>query len=195
VISSPARRNPATSPYCCAGLWGALGLRLAAWRGRNQKNKQKKELATWWPSQTAARSTQSQILLSPRSGAASPLASPGAKRRSQELPVAGRWTAPILPAPWAAHRDAAPAARSCEVSLPGCKATTFSSKTFSRRTDSGTSRDAGKIRRRHGAAGVMANTPHEAARVSQNHRMVGVGRDLWSPSPTPCPSRVTYSRL
>jgi len=31
---------------------------------------------------------------------------------------------------------------------------------------------------------------------SDNHRMVGVGRDLWgSPSPTPCPSRVTQSRL
>ena len=31
---------------------------------------------------------------------------------------------------------------------------------------------------------------------SQNHRMVGVGRDLCgSPSPTPCRSRVTYSRL
>ena len=31
---------------------------------------------------------------------------------------------------------------------------------------------------------------------SQNHRMVGVGRDLCgSPSPTPCPSRVTQSRL
>jgi len=30
----------------------------------------------------------------------------------------------------------------------------------------------------------------------QNHRMVGVGRDLCrSPSPTPCQSRVTYSRL
>jgi len=29
-----------------------------------------------------------------------------------------------------------------------------------------------------------------------NHRMVGVGRDLYgSPSPTPCRSRVTYSRL
>ena len=32
--------------------------------------------------------------------------------------------------------------------------------------------------------------------VSQNHRMVGFGRDLCgSPSPTPCRSRVTYSRL
>jgi len=32
--------------------------------------------------------------------------------------------------------------------------------------------------------------------ITQNHRMVGVGRDLWgSPSPTPCPSRVAYSRL
>ena len=32
--------------------------------------------------------------------------------------------------------------------------------------------------------------------LSQNPRMVGVGRDLWgSPSPTPCPSRVTQSRL
>jgi len=31
---------------------------------------------------------------------------------------------------------------------------------------------------------------------SQNHRMLGVGRALWgSPSPTPCPSRVTHSRL
>jgi len=31
---------------------------------------------------------------------------------------------------------------------------------------------------------------------SQNHRMVGVGRDLCgSSSPTPCQSRVTYSRL
>ena len=31
---------------------------------------------------------------------------------------------------------------------------------------------------------------------SQNHRMFGVGRDLCgSPSPTPCPSRVTQSRL
>jgi len=31
---------------------------------------------------------------------------------------------------------------------------------------------------------------------SQNHRMVGVGRDLCgSSSPTPCRSRVTYSRL
>jgi len=31
---------------------------------------------------------------------------------------------------------------------------------------------------------------------SQNHRMVGVGRDLCgSPSPTPCQSRVTHSRL
>jgi len=31
---------------------------------------------------------------------------------------------------------------------------------------------------------------------SQNHRIVGVGRDLCgSPSPTPCPSRVTHSRL
>jgi len=31
---------------------------------------------------------------------------------------------------------------------------------------------------------------------SQNHRTVGVGRDLCgSPSTTPCPSRVTYSRL
>jgi len=31
---------------------------------------------------------------------------------------------------------------------------------------------------------------------SQNHRMVGVGRDLCgSPSPTSCRSRVTYSRL
>ena len=31
---------------------------------------------------------------------------------------------------------------------------------------------------------------------SQNHSMVGVGRDLCgSPSPTPCPSRVTQSRL
>jgi len=31
---------------------------------------------------------------------------------------------------------------------------------------------------------------------TQNHRMFGVGRDLWgSPSPTPCQSRVTYSRL
>ena len=31
---------------------------------------------------------------------------------------------------------------------------------------------------------------------SQNHRIVGVGRDLCgSPSPTPCPSRVTQSRL
>jgi len=31
---------------------------------------------------------------------------------------------------------------------------------------------------------------------SQNHRMLGVGRDLWgSPSPTPCRSRVTQSRL
>ena len=31
---------------------------------------------------------------------------------------------------------------------------------------------------------------------SQNHRMFGVGRDLCgSPSPTPCPSRVTESRL
>ena len=31
---------------------------------------------------------------------------------------------------------------------------------------------------------------------SQNHRMVRVGRDLCgSPSPTPCPSRVTQSRL
>ena len=30
----------------------------------------------------------------------------------------------------------------------------------------------------------------------RNHRMVGVGRDLCgSPSPTPCRSRVTYSRL
>ena len=30
----------------------------------------------------------------------------------------------------------------------------------------------------------------------QNHRMVGVGRDLCgSPSPTPCPSRVTQNRL
>ena len=31
--------------------------------------------------------------------------------------------------------------------------------------------------------------------LSQNHSMVGVGRDLWGPSPTPCPSRVTQSRL
>ena len=32
--------------------------------------------------------------------------------------------------------------------------------------------------------------------VSQNHRIVGVGRDLCgSPSPTPCRSRVTHSRL
>jgi len=31
---------------------------------------------------------------------------------------------------------------------------------------------------------------------SQNHRMVGAGRDLCgSPTPTPCRSRVTYSRL
>ena len=31
---------------------------------------------------------------------------------------------------------------------------------------------------------------------SQNHRMLGVGRDLCgSPSPTPCPSRVTQSRM
>jgi len=31
---------------------------------------------------------------------------------------------------------------------------------------------------------------------SQNHRMVGVGRDVCgSSSPTPCRSRVTYSRL
>jgi len=31
---------------------------------------------------------------------------------------------------------------------------------------------------------------------SQNQRMFGVGRDLWgSPSPTPCRSRVTHSRL
>ena len=31
---------------------------------------------------------------------------------------------------------------------------------------------------------------------AQNHRMVGVGRDLCgSPSTTPCRSRVTYSRL
>ena len=38
----------------------------------------------------------------------------------------------------------------------------------------------------------MSHFPTE----SQNHRMVGVGRDLWgSPSPTPCPSRVTQSRL
>jgi len=30
----------------------------------------------------------------------------------------------------------------------------------------------------------------------QNHRMAGVGRDLWgSPSHTPCQSRVTQSRL
>jgi len=32
--------------------------------------------------------------------------------------------------------------------------------------------------------------------TSQNHRMVGVGRDLCgTSSPNPCPSRVTYSRL
>jgi len=35
-----------------------------------------------------------------------------------------------------------------------------------------------------------------AARESQNDSMVGVGRDLCgSPSPTPCRSRVTHSRL
>ena len=36
----------------------------------------------------------------------------------------------------------------------------------------------------------------DASHSQQNHRMVGVGRALWgSPSPTPCPSRVTQSRL
>jgi len=36
----------------------------------------------------------------------------------------------------------------------------------------------------------------ESTGLSQSHRMVGVGRDLCgSPSPTPCPSRVTQSRL
>jgi len=42
--------------------------------------------------------------------------------------------------------------------------------------------------------------PHALAAAGSGHRhtrrMVGVGRDLCgSPSPTPCPSRVTYSRL
>ena len=36
----------------------------------------------------------------------------------------------------------------------------------------------------------------KGCRESQNHRMFGAGRDLCgSPSPTPCRSRVTYSRL
>jgi len=40
------------------------------------------------------------------------------------------------------------------------------------------------------------NPPGSEGDVSQNHRMVGVGRDLCgSPSPTPCRSRVTQSRL
>ena len=37
---------------------------------------------------------------------------------------------------------------------------------------------------------------HRHCGIPQNHRMVGVGRDLCgSPSPTPCRSRVTQSRL
>jgi len=37
--------------------------------------------------------------------------------------------------------------------------------------------------------------PRAGGGTRQNHRMLGIGRDLWgSPSPTPCPSRVTQSR-
>ena len=40
------------------------------------------------------------------------------------------------------------------------------------------------------------DTFSSSSKKSQNHRMVGVGRALCgSPSPTPCPSRVTQSRL
>ena len=46
------------------------------------------------------------------------------------------------------------------------------------------------------AGGSMVPSLPEANIESQNHRIVGVGRDLCgSSSPTPCPSRVTYSRL
>jgi len=39
-------------------------------------------------------------------------------------------------------------------------------------------------------------TQEEKVTESQNHRTVGVGRDLCgSSSPTPCRSRVAYSRL
>jgi len=47
-------------------------------------------------------------------------------------------------------------------------------------------------------SGLLVSTQHVSSlgfTESQNHRIVGVGRDLCgSSSPTPCPSRVTYSK-
>ena len=46
------------------------------------------------------------------------------------------------------------------------------------------------------ALGQCASVLFHSHRVTQNPSMAGVGRDLCgSPSPTPCPSRVTQSRL
>jgi len=55
-------------------------------------------------------------------------------------------------------------------------------------------------RQDHGGDGDPRDPPAQrgsgSSRGSQDPSMVGVGRDLCgSPSPTPCPSRVTYSRL
>jgi len=44
--------------------------------------------------------------------------------------------------------------------------------------------------------GILTTADAPRITESQKHRMVGVGRDLCgSPSPIPCPSRVTQSRL
>ena len=46
------------------------------------------------------------------------------------------------------------------------------------------------------AAEIPKGTSEPVPDFSQNPSMVGAGRDPWgSPSPTPCPSRVTQSRL
>ena len=55
----------------------------------------------------------------------------------------------------------------------------------------GTSRLQPELRPQHALADLR-----QFLHSTQNHRMVGVGRDLCgSPSPTPCRSRVTHSRL
>ena len=49
---------------------------------------------------------------------------------------------------------------------------------------------------RPGVCGEKLHTPQRVIKQVQNHSTVGVGRNLCgSPSPTPCQSRVTQSRL
>jgi len=97
--------------------------------------------------------------------------------------------ATAVPAPSSLGATGARAGVGCDVTRPG----------WGRSVGSGSRRPADLlpwVRRRAGRAARRRAPRRARVTESQNHRMVRVGSDLCgSPSPTPCRSRVTPSRL